>query len=349
MALVDPAAPPPRGPSEVPAGPPLGTQTVLVGIDVGGSKTEAIATDASGTERARVRLRTRFGPAGVLASIAEAAAAVAAGAHLGALGIGVPGLVDPVAGVVRNALNLGVDELALRREVEAALGVPVRVENDVKAAALGAAHPGALLPAPPGAEAPAAPDLAYLNLGTGVAAGVVLGGRLVRGARGVAGEVGHISVDPAGPVCRCGQRGCVEALAGGGAIAARWRAGAAYPVRDVFDAADAGDARALEIRRGLVEGVAGAVTILALSTDVERIVLGGGLTALGDRLLEPVRADLRRRGEASAFIDSLDLPTRLELVPPGSPVAARGAALLAAQAIGTPEQTPERKVAAWPR
>ena len=129
---------------------------------------------------------------------------------------------------VVHAVNLGVDELDLAAAVEPGLGVPVRVENDVKAAAFGAyaLHGGS-------------GSMGYLNLGTGIAAGIVADGELWRGARGTAGEVGHISVDPNGPLCRCGQHGCIEAFAGGGAIAERWGRAGALPVRDVFDAADA--------------------------------------------------------------------------------------------------------------
>src|SRR5690606_27342425 len=142
-------------------------------------------------------------------------------------------------GRVLHAVNLGVDALDLAARASAELGVPVAVENDVKAAALGAAS---LM----GPEAAA--SMAYLNLGTGVAAGIVTDGRLWRGARGTAGEVGHISVDPAGRACTCGQRGCIETLAGGGALARAWGRPGAFPVRDIFDAADEGDADAVLLR-----------------------------------------------------------------------------------------------------
>ena len=137
--------------------------------------------------------------------------------------------------------------------------------------------------------------MAYLNLGTGIAAGIVADGELWRGARGTAGEVGHISIDPNGPLCRCGQRGCIEALAGGGAIAERWGRPGALPVRDVFDAADAGDPLARELRSGLARGVAAAVRVLVLTADVDVVVLGGGVTALGDRLMADVAAELARQ------------------------------------------------------
>jgi len=195
----------------------------------------------------------------------------------------------------------------------------VRTENDVKAAAVGAAA----LHGRPGTTA-------YLNLGTGVAAGVVTDGRLWRGARGTAGEVGHIVVDPSGPACRCGQSGCIEMYVGGGAVARRWGRDAAHPVRDVFDAADAGDAAAIDIRDGFVFGVASALRVIALTVDPESTVLGGGVTALGDRMLTRVMAELERGALASPFLRSLELPSRVSVLPTGSPVAALGAALIGA-------------------
>ncbi len=171
--------------------------------------------------------------------------------------------------------------------------------------------------------------MAYLNLGTGVAAGIVADGVLWRGSRGTAGEVGHISVDPAGPECRCGQRGCIEALCGGGAIAARWR-DAPLPVLDVFDAADAGDPLAHRLRAGLAHGVGSAIRVLVLTADVDAVVIGGGLSALGDRLLHLVRADLAASAGASPFLRSLRLDERVELLPPSSPAAALGAAIVGA-------------------
>lgn len=176
--------------------------------------------------------------------------------------------------------------------------------------------------------------MAYLNLGTGVAAGIVAGGELWRGARGTAGEVGHISIDPNGPLCRCGQHGCIEALAGGGAIAERWGHPGALPVRDVFDAADAGDPRARELRAGLARGVAAAVRVLVLTADVDAVVLGGGITGLGPRLMADVTAELTGSAEASPFMRSLRLEERVELLPAGSPAAALGAALVGAARDG---------------
>lgn len=296
-----------------------------VGLDVGGTKTDAVAVDAGGTIVSRVRHATGWGPDAVIETVLDAVRALAADAGIDveairSVGIGIPGQVEPGTARVVHAVNLGVDELDLAAAVGPVLGVPVRVENDVKAAAFGAyaLHGGS-------------GSMGYLNLGTGIAAGIVADGELWRGARGTAGEVGHISVDPNGPLCRCGQRGCIEALAGGSAIAERWARAGALPVRDVFDAAERGDVLARGLRGDLARGVAAAVRILVLTADVDTVVLGGGITALGDRLMADVAAELAASAEASPFMRSLQLERRVELLPAGSPAAALGAALVGAE------------------
>lgn len=309
-----------------------------VGLDVGGTKIEAVAIDGDLRVRGRVRIPTGWGPDAVTRTIVEAVRALGTDAGIDlatvrSVGVGIPGQIEAGSGRVVHAVNLGVEELDLVAAVEPRLGVPVRIENDVKAAALGAY---ALL-----SDATRRPrSMAFLNLGTGIAAGIVSEGVLWRGARGTAGEVGHISVDPNGPLCRCGQRGCIEAFAGGGAIAERWARRSALPVRDVFDAADAGDASAIQLRVGLARGVAAAVRVLVLTADVDIVVLGGGVTALGDRLMTDVAAELTASAEASPFMRSLRLRERVELLPPGSPAAALGAALVGRRAM--PGTTPRR-------
>ncbi|MDR6868051.1 putative NBD/HSP70 family sugar kinase [Microbacterium resistens] len=295
-----------------------------LGLDVGGTKTDAVALAPDDRIVARVRIATGWGRDAVVGTILEAVSALRAdggfaASDISSVGVGIPGLVDAAEGRVLHAVNLGVEELDLAASVRAVLDVPFAVENDVKAAALGA-----------GALRGDASSMAYLNLGTGVAAGIVVDGVLWRGSRGTAGEVGHISVDPRGRVCGCGQRGCVETFCGGGAVAKAWGRPGALPIKDIFDAADEGDREASELRRGIAYGAASAVRILVLSADVETVVLGGGVTALGDRLLDDVSGRLREEAAASPFLGSLRLDERIELLPAGSPAAALGAALVGA-------------------
>ena len=295
------------------------------GLDIGGTKTDAVAVDSAGEIVARVRLATGWGADAVVRTVLEAVRLLGdeVDEAIDSVGIGIPGQVEPGTSRVVHAVNLGVEELDLAAAVEPALGAPVRVENDVNAAAFGAFALRSV-------GAHGSRSMAYLNLGTGIAAGIVAEGELWRGARGTAGEIGHISIDPNGPLCRCGQHGCIEALAGGGAIAERWGRPGALPVRDVFDAADRGDLLARELRVGLARGVAAAVRVLVLTADVDVVVLGGGVTALGPRLMADVSDELAASAAASPFMRSLHLEGRVELLPSGSPAAALGAALIGA-------------------
>ena len=295
-----------------------------VGVDIGGTKTEAVIVDAAGAVVHALRLPTGHGPNEVIASAVTAVTglATAAGCELGdfgSIGIGIPGRVDSTTGVVSHAINLGVEHLELGHILAERFGVVVRVENDVNAAALGAFHV---------LGQPATASVAYLNLGTGLAAGLVLRGELWRGARGAAGEIGHILVDPAGPVDLDGQRGGLEVVASGSGIARQWAKGEANAVTAVLDAADAGDANAVEIRRRLFEGVASAVRILVLTVDVDLVVVGGGIARLGPRLLSGVEEVVAGWESQSPFIGSLELGRRMRLLPDKSPVAALGAAYL---------------------
>jgi predicted NBD/HSP70 family sugar kinase len=245
-------------------------------------------------------------------------------AGLGVVGVGVPGLVDPEQGTVKHAVNLGLEGewFGLGELLSQRLGASVLVENDVNVATLGA-H---LLS---GAD-----DVAYVSLGTGLAAGLVLNGVLRRGAHGAAGEIGHLPVDPHGPLCSCGQRGCLELVASGRALAAAWpTTGGLPPAQALFAAAAAGDEKAIAIRDRFAAGVADAVRVVALAADPEAVVIGGGVANLGDPLLEAVRCALRQQAAGSPFLSSLDLAGRVRLVPAGMPVAALGAASLGAASL----------------
>ncbi|MBN9196168.1 MAG: ROK family protein, partial [Microbacterium sp.] len=165
-----------------------------VGLDVGGTKTDAVAVDDAGAIVARVRLATGWGPEAVAQVVTDAVAALAReGADIAAMrsvGVGMPGQVEPGTTRVLHAVNLGVAELDLAAVLEPVLGVPVGVENDVKAAALGAfaLHADTSAVSRDVASPLISGDaMAYLNLGTGIAAGVVVDGELWRGGRGAAG------------------------------------------------------------------------------------------------------------------------------------------------------------------
>ncbi len=322
-----------------------------LGLDIGGTKTDVVAVGADGAIVERVRLATGFGAEAVVATALDGIARVAGATgrrplDFRSIGVGIPGQVDIATGSVSHAVNLGFDELDLGRRLADALGRAVKVENDVKAAALGAYH---LMTAESGHTAR---SMAYLNLGTGLAAGLVIDGALWRGARGTAGEIGHIPVDPQGVLCPCGQRGCLETVASGSAIARQWATDDPIPARSLLAAAEAGDRTAQAIRSLLVDNVAAAVRVLVLTVDVEIVMIGGGLSNLGDWLLDEVRRVLASWAVESPFLASLGLESRVLLVPAGFPAAAVGAALVGAprpgeQAAASAVDDEEQRVSTW--
>jgi glucokinase len=244
------------------------------------------------------RVPTPEGETSVLDALAEVARAVRGDGDLLGVGVGVPGLVDR-SGVLRFAPNLpGVFDLDIRGELEARLGVQVRVDNDATCAAWGERQLGA---------AQGYDDLILVTLGTGIGGGIVADGMLLRGANGFAGEVGHMSIDPDGPDCPCGQRGCWERFASGGGLGrlARQAAadGRAARVLDlaggdpeqvrgehVTAALGEGDAEARAVMADFGWWVARGLANLANVFDPQAFVLGGGLVAAGEMLLGPVRA-----------------------------------------------------------
>lgn len=298
-----------------------------VGLDIGGTKTEGVVVDSDGTVLGSLVRATPYGAAAVVDAASAMVTELLSGNGISLspgrpVGVGIPGLVDVGSGAVKHAVNLGIDGewLALGSQLSARLDHPVVIENDVNVAALGTTT---LLP--PGR----ARDLAYLSIGTGLAAGLVLDGRLRRGVHGAAGEVGHLAVEPRGELCTCGQRGCLETVGSGSAIEAAWpTTDESGPATSLFRAADAGDQRAVAIVRRFADAVATTVRVLCLTADVESVVLGGGVAQVGEPLLRAVRSALDVQAEGSAFLSSLALGERVLLVPVDYPAAAVGAALL---------------------
>jgi predicted NBD/HSP70 family sugar kinase len=301
--------------------------TVRIGVDVGGTKVRAAAVEVAGGDEAprvvaQVVLPTLRGPDGVLATVGTAyerlLGEIVGHRPVVSVGVGIPGTV--AGGTVSHAVNLGLDgtpfdlATALRPRLGSA---PVVVENDVNAAAWGAAQ---WLRRHGGGD-----DLAVLNVGTGLAAGLVLDGVLRRGSRGMAGEVGHLVTDPAGPPCPCGKSGCLELYASGGGLARRWGGTAAQ----LLAAARAGDAAAGRVRDDLVAGLAQAVRILVQVTDVPDVVLTGGLVTATPEVTDAVVAHLRDRHADSAFERALAVHERVRRLPADFPAGAVGAALLA--------------------
>jgi glucokinase len=315
---------------------------LLAGVDVGGSKIAVLVTDQDLDVCAQ--LTTPIGvadPADAVERIATALGDALAGsglrpADLAAIGVGVPGRVDPTTGMVFLAVNLGWHELPLGPLLAERFGIPVGIENDVRAAAAGL-HQRQVL----GDDA----DLAYLSVGTGISAGVVLDGRLHRGARGMAGEIGHVVLDRAGPMCPCGLRGCFEALASGPAVARQAEAaldtGVLSSLRDhrpvtavdIYAAAAEGDLLALGIAEAAGGHVASSVHELVMAYDVRRVVIGGGVSAAGRTFLEPILRGLDGLRAASQLAREVLSPDIVHLLPSGAEAGAWGAVILARSAL----------------
>ncbi len=308
------------------------------GVDLGGTKIQAVVTRPGGEVVAQARSNTprRGGPDAVAEGIGHAIseAATAAGARvreLAGVGVGAPGSVDADAGVVVKVPNLdGWDEpFALGPVLTQRLGVPVAVGNDVNVAVEAERRFGA---------GRGVSSFLGVFWGTGVGGGLVLDGRLVHG-RGSAGELGHMCVKPGGRRCNCGLRGCAEAYAGRGALEERARREARKRKTSLFrlqeergrDSLTSGVwARALEdgdaVARDLLEEAVGALGVAIGSAvtllDVELVVMGGGL---GERLGEPW---LRRVEKAARTHTFFRPPPAYTLAGLGDLGGAIGAAML---------------------
>lgn len=320
----------------------------VIGVDVGGTKIAAAAIDADGQISWRVRRPTPVGsPAETLEAIAAAVEEVMdAGelrpAHIHSVGLGIPGLVDPATGVAIASVNLEWRNVPVKATLEQRLGMPCTIENDVNAAALGEIGYGV---------ARGLQNVIYLVIGTGIAAGIVIEGRLYRGSHGMAGEIGHAVIRPDGPRCKCGARGCLEALVAGPGLAERavrlWeanddgRSSADAPVHsavqasvageDVFAAAKEGDSRATLLLSRAGEDLAFAMQFLLLAYDPQMIVLGGGVMESSDMVLPAMMRALERQAQESWIFASIFDPQRIKPSQIQADIGILGAAALARQ------------------
>ena len=315
---------------------------LVAGVDVGGTKISIVVLD----DRARI-LYEQVTPTDPSALVAQIAGLVNDARRelrqdVIAVGVATPGHVDPQTGSVRMAVNLGITHLALGPLLRTELGVPVFVEHDARAAALWLSEQAT------GGSAHAPASVAFLAIGTGISAGVVLDGVLLSGDNSFAGEVGHIVAEPQGVLCPCGLHGCLETIAAGPAIgrqadelvaSGRTTVLAAHSsAADVFRASSAGDEVALEITDRVAGHLARAIRSLVLTLGVTRIVIGGGVAAAGPALLEPIRAHIARERAVSPLIQAALGDATVELLSPTEAPGARGAAAIARHRIGLPER-----------
>jgi glucokinase len=282
--------------------------TYAIGVDLGGTNLRVAAVDGSGKLMGEVAAPTQreHGRHGVLdqmcAAIREVSSKYAGAGKLAGIGIGVPGIIDMETGMMRQSPNLpGWEDYPVRQEIERRLSTRVILENDANVAALGEKWLGA---------AREVDDMLMLTLGTGVGGGIVLEGKIFHGARGMAGEPGHVTVYPDGHPCPCGNRGCLEqyasasavvrlareAIAGGKAPQlARLQAAGDLSAKSIFDLAQQGDRPAQEIYkvagRALGIALAGFVNLLNLPM----YVLGGGAAAAWDAFAPTMLEEVRKR------------------------------------------------------
>jgi glucokinase len=285
-----------------------------MGVDLGGTKVEVAHVDASGhlVERLRRPTDVKDGVAAVEEEIVTAARELEerAGSSPGAVGVGVAGQIEQESGIVRFAPNLDWHDVPLQSDLSRALRLPVVVANDVRAATWGEWLHGA---------GQGCDDLVCLFVGTGIGGGVVSGGRMLSGCSNTAGELGHMPIDLHGPSCHCGNRGCLEAHAGGWAIARRAQeavvmepgAGATLlqmahgrpedlTAEIVAQAAHHGD----PLAQKLVDEVAGALIAGAIGLvnafNPCRLILGGGVMEGLPELLDRIDQGVRQRALAAA-------------------------------------------------
>ena len=316
---------------------------LVAGVDVGGTKPSLVVTDDWDRihfERAAPTLRSALVDQ-IVGLVDEACREL--GRDVAAVGVAIPGRVDALDGSVRMAVNLGITHLALGPMLQAELGVPTFVEHDARAAALWLSERAAAEGTAQGSD-----SLAFLAVGTGISAGVVLDGVLLRGANGLAGEVGHLVADPEGVACACGLRGCLETIAAGPAIArqadeavAAGRStslSARSSAADVFRASAAGDAVAVEIVDRVADHLVRAIRSLVLTLGIKRVVIGGGVAAAGPALIDPIRSRIARERASSALIQAALGDPSVELLSPTEAPGARGAAAIARRRIGLPDR-----------
>jgi glucokinase len=309
---------------------------LAIGVDAGGTKVEALLVDVNGggriLDRRLAQTPATDAEATTRTIVALARQLMEGRNDVSAVGVGAAGMVDR-GGVMRFAPNVAWREVPLAEMVQSGVGLPTLVDNDANVAAWGEFRFGA---------GRGCNDMLLVTVGTGIGGGIVAGGKLFRGGHGFAGEIGHVIVEPNGPLCGCGNLGCWEQVASGRAIGRLGREAAQEHPESLIVELAGGDASAVtglavtaaamkgdpvavgilaEVGRRLGEGIAGLVNIL----DPDKVVIGGGVIEAGELILEPARR---------SFVDSVEAPEHrpeVPLVPAmmGNDAGAVGAADLA--------------------
>ena len=323
---------------------------VVAGVDIGGTKCLGLLLGPGGEVLAEERVPTPHGASNLADTVVAVVEALSSGggSSTAAVGVGAPGLVDH-RGVLRAAPNLvGVTEMPIRDEIAERLGIPVTVDNDATCALVAEWRHGV---------AKGADDVVLVTLGTGIGGGVVAGGELQRGSNGFTSEPGHMVIDPNGPPCVCGRRGCWERYASGSGLA-RLARDAAFGGRasavvaaaggdpelvrgeHVTLAARGGDPEAQQVIEDWAWWLALGLVNLTNLLDPEMIVLGGGLVSETDLLLEPIG----RMYEGLLYAPTHRPRPQLVAAVLGERAGAMGAATIAADTLSREARSePERR------
>lgn len=281
------------------------SEQCLAGIDIGGTKIALALAEPGGAVIDKMRFPTRVadGPRAILGRVFEEIERMleGCGSRLGAVGVGCGGPLDRHRGLILSPPNLpGWDEFPIVSLFEERFGVPVRLDNDANAAALGEHRHGA---------GRGLKHLVYITISTGIGGGVIVSNRLVHGVYDGAGEVGHMTVLPDGPPCGCGGRGCLEALCSGPSIARRARERLAageesylssleqgeLTAQAVASASRAGDTMASKVWYDTIRYLSIGVGNIFHALAPEAVIIGGGVATAGEQLFEPLREQVRAR------------------------------------------------------
>ncbi|RJQ71450.1 MAG: ROK family protein [Desulfobacteraceae bacterium] len=303
----------------------MSSEKFAIGVDLGGTKIEAAAVDDTGRIKRNTRCPTdaQNGPSAVTQQVVELVRQLCReyDASPSGVGVGVAGQVVAGTGVVHFAPNLVWHHVPLQANLVEALNMPVRVDNDVRMAAWGEW----LFGAGRGCD-----DLICIYVGTGVGGGIVSGGRMLTGHSNTAGEIGHITIDLNGPICTCGKQGCLEAIAGGWAIARKAQAAATknplvgaamlklagnrisqITAEVVARAYNQKDPLAIRIINDVVEALVGGTVSMVNMCNPERIILGGGVIEGLPEMIGRVGQGVRQRALTAAAASLQVLPAEL--------------------------------------
>lgn len=279
----------------------------MIGIDIGGTTVKIGLINHKGEFLVKWKIPTNKDNAGktivkdIWASIADTLSKYKIENKIIGIGVGAPGFIHPVTGIVEEAVNIGWKNFNLKEELHRLSSLPVFIENDANLAALAENWKG---------SGNSAENLIFITLGTGVGGGIIANGEISNGTNGTAGEIGHILVAPNEYRCNCGRMGCLETIASAtgivhmamdhikeaphGVLAARYNQRGMLEAKDVFDCATSGDEASQRIIERMADMLGKAMANMAVTINPSQIIIGGGLSKAGEPLLAKITAAFKK-------------------------------------------------------